>query len=109
MNIFSRLKARYTWKWIGTVEGPTDLVDDDNYVVPGGNRRCYWVLYERGDGKRKYERVGHNWGSALALSRESQVLAWHVGGPLPTIEPEFTPKAAGRPVLVLLQGGKGAQ
>lgn len=102
MNIFSRLKARYTWKWIGTVEGPTNIIDDR---VPGYDRHCFWNLYERGDGKRKVVRVGR-W-SHQALRIEAQVEAWQRGGHLPALVPEFKPKAA-RPALVLLQGGKGA-
>lgn len=89
MNIFSWLRSRFTWKWVGKVEGPA-------------NTRCQWRLYERGDGKRKVVRVGR-WSHQAS---EAQVDAWQRGGPIPALVPEFKPKAS-RPALVLLQGGKG--
>lgn len=113
MNLITRILSRYTWRWIGTVEGPTELIDGNGERIPGWDRRCYWNLYERGDGKRKDVRVGRQWGSALSLLREAEVRAWVGGGPLPTLydqaAPRPSPKPKGKATLVVLDGGKGAK
>lgn len=111
MNIFSWLKTRYTWRWIGTVEGPTFYLDSNGDRKPGGSGHCYWNLYERGDGKRDYAQIGTNHGSALALQREAEVRAWYRGGPLPTLSNQAEPtKPKGKAtLLVVFPGGKGAR
>lgn len=102
MNLITRILSLYKWTWVGTVEGPKD----NGERIPLWDRPCYWNLYQRGDGKRKVVRVGR-WSPSAGLG-EAQVEAWQNGGPLPSLVPEYKPKAA-RPVLVLLQGGKGAR
>lgn len=102
MNPFSWLKARYSWRWVGMVEGPTQYVDKEGNNSAGGRLCCYWNLFERGDGKRDYTLIGFNHGSALALRREAEVKAWHLGGPLPPITTPEKPKAT----LIVLNGGR---
>lgn len=109
MKWLAALKDRYTWRWVGTVEGPTFLVDEDGKRRPGGNRVCYWNLYERGDGLRRFKRIGTNYGSPCALYRETQVKAWEYGGPLPPLGSTPLP-ALPKPKadLVIFPGGKDA-
>jgi hypothetical protein len=109
MKWLTALKARFTWRWVGTVEGPTHLVDETGKRTLGGNRTCYWNLYERGDGRRRYHRIGTNYSSQNALVRESQVKAWVYGGPLPPLGSSPLPMLQHKAELVVFPGGKDSQ
>lgn len=113
MKWLDALKARYVWRFVGTVEGVTRIVRDDGSCKPGGDNRCYWNLYERGDGSRKFTRIGDNLGSPASNYKEAQVRAWVKGGPMPSFEitgtkPPATPKKD-KAKLISFPGGKSAQ
>lgn len=109
MSIIEKLMIRYRWSFVGTVTGVTRYVKEDGTDKAGGVNCCYWNLYQRGDGKRKFSLIGRNLGSALSNQREAQVEAWKRGGPVPPLNesaqsasPSPKPKAK----LISFPGGK---
>lgn len=74
-----------TWNYVGTVEAYSVVVDENGKEIPGGHRKGYWILSERGDGQRRVKRIGEPGYSALANSKRAEVEAWLAGGPLPEL------------------------
>ena len=105
MNWLERRKERRRWSYVGQVEARCTLVDRDGKPVPGGKDRTFWVLSERGDGRRRAKRIGPRLHSAHATSQEADVEAWLVGGPLPDLC--AGPGEPNKPAeLIVFPGGK---
>lgn len=111
MKFITALINRYRWRWIGTVEGVTRMVDDQGAELKGGSyKNSYWNLYERGDGKRRYAEIGEifrYYASQGCRETKAKIDAWAHGGTLPPLhdspEPE-KPKPEGK--LIVFRGGK---
>lgn len=101
-----------TWRYVGKVVARTRLVDDDGNETPGGKQYGYWVLRERGDGKRAAKKIGDGGTSAFATMQEAAVEAWLAGGPVPALD-TVVPESSSEPEkpkaeLIVFPGGKDA-
>lgn len=107
MNLLEKLFPKFRWRWVGSVEGICFLNTEEGRVYY--NR--YWNLYERGDGKRRFDVFGENshFDSANVEKMRSQVAAWVNGGPLPPLrgcDLNTTPPKR-KADLIVFPGGKG--
>ncbi|NEI71061.1 hypothetical protein GR212_15890 [Rhizobium lusitanum] len=109
IEIIKSLITRFRWQWVGTVEGQTQLTDENGHPIKAGAcKNAYWNLYVRGDGRRAFEEVGnvYRYHASQACRRtKAQIDAWKFGGPLPPLLYKPTPPAP-RGKLVLFPGGK---
>lgn len=85
MRWFRNLRASRKWRYIGTVEARTEMVDPDKPGKVFCTYHGFWVLTERGDGRRKARKVGDAGKSRFAIRMEAEVTAWLSGGPLPEL------------------------
>lgn len=106
MSILSWLKARYRWNFVGAVKAETFLIDDNGNRKAGQNLTCYYLLHERGDGKRKFDKVGNFGGSQAAYHAKAKVQAWMAGGALPQLEEDFQQSRKQPAKLFAINGGK---
>lgn len=113
MRWLARLKKRYRWRYVGTVHGRTVIFDDGKPT--GAEFNGYWVLTERGDGKRSVKKTGDAGTSAFAEYQRAAVEAWLAGGSLISLAPDHAPylkpkkaKASQSGNVVTFPGGKGA-
>lgn len=105
MRWWDNLSSRYRWTWVGTVEGVCHLVDEKGARTPGGNISCYWNLFERGDGKRRFSVIGRVPSSQAAKVSQAGVEAWRLGAPMPALYRSPTPEKP-KPQLIAFPGGK---
>lgn len=110
MRFLEKIFPSLKWNWVGTAMGQCFYVDENGTRKPGGERRVYWTLYQRGDGKRRYDVTGdHRYHDSPDVNRRrSQVLAWVHGAPLPPlIDAADIPIVASKKAkLIVFPGGK---
>lgn len=107
MGWFEKFMARWRWSYVGTVDGYTRVVSEETKEPTGIEYRGYWVLSERGDGKRKVRLGGDPGESAYARNQRALVEAWKHGGPLPSLHDSPAPPKS-KAKLIVFQGGKPA-
>lgn len=98
--------AARRWRYVGGVQAISRKVRDDGWRVPGGESRGYWILEQRGDGKRRATPIGDAGSSPSANWTRAAIEAWVRGGPLPPLSDEFRPGADTRGKLIAIGGGK---
>lgn len=102
MRFIEKLRARYRWHWVGTVEGEN--------LDAGRSAHMYWNLYQRGDGSRKFKQEPHyvelKYSSVLCRRKYTQIVVWKNGGPVPELYASaFHGSPRGK--LSIINGGKG--
>lgn len=107
MSLIARLKEKYRYTWIGTVEGKCRWIMGGKDT--GVTESVFWNLYVRGDGKRKFEVTGdvRYARSAHVVECETLVKVWKSGGPVPPLRHRANPQQK-PPKLLVFPGGKGA-
>lgn len=103
MRWLENLKARFRWAWVGTVEGQCVWDRDGTKTAD----HVYWNLYQRGDGKRRFEVIGNpDFGTSSHVKQmRAAVRAWKMGGPYPPLHK--SPTAPRQPTkLISFPGGK---
>lgn len=109
MSLWSRIKARYHWEYIGTVRGNCRWImgGKDSGIIES----VFWSLYVRGDGKRRFKVVGDpEWaGSAHVKEMQALVKVWKSGGPIPPLDRAAHQATPPKPKakLISFPGGKG--
>jgi hypothetical protein len=85
LKLWSQWNKSRKWHWVGTVDARTEWVDAKSKDLPPTISQAYYALYERGDGKRKYEKTGERGNSPYAIRKAHSVQLWINGGPMPEL------------------------
>ena len=110
-GLIEKLRARYRWTYVATAEAETRWTDKHgNYT--GDESHSFFVLSQRGDGKRRYVVIGEGGSSKYANQVRAAVEVWRLGGPsvpahMLADQPCPTPKPKAE--LLVFPGGKGAK
>lgn len=111
MSIIGRIFPWFRWHYVASVKTQTNYVNAEG--VTTSTFTGYFILRERGDGKRRFEFTGskHSRESPYGRYIEVQVMAWRLGGPIPIqselAAPASNPAKKINAKLIVFPGGKG--